>query len=71
MSGPVDVYMGRPGGRMLTSTLARGRAAITVCPGVVGIEEVLLVEDRPQHVDADWVALAGRGEAHQRKGGTP
>jgi hypothetical protein len=58
MSGPVDV--GRPPPSMLASTLRRGRGAVTVCPGVLGLAEVLLCEDEPAHRDADWTALTTR-----------
>ena len=58
----LDIYLGPAAPvHMLTSSLARGRAAVTVRPGLVGIEECLLVEDRPQHVDFDWAVLAARG----------
>lgn len=60
MSGPVDVYMGRPPASMLTSSLFRGRAVVTVRPGVLGLAEVLLCEDGPAHRDAEWTALAAR-----------
>ena len=38
----VDVYIGRTPPTMLASTLRRGRAAVTVRPGAVGLAEVLL-----------------------------
>lgn len=63
MSAGLDVYLGPAPTRMLTSTLARGRAAVTVRPGLVGLEEALLVEGRPQHAAADWAVLAARGGA--------
>lgn len=66
MSGAVDVYMGRPPASVLASTLRRGRAAVTVSPGVLGLAEVLLCEANPAHSDADWTGLAARRATGRR-----
>lgn len=57
----VDVYMGPALATMLTSTLRRGRAAITVRPGTAGLAEVLVCESTPECAAGDWAALAARG----------
>lgn len=63
MSRGIDVYIGPASATMFASTLARGRAVITVWPGTVGIDEVLLAESSDQHRAAAWAGLAARSGA--------